>query len=142
MWASHKRSIENPKRIISLVPSQTELLYYLGLHEETVGITKFCVHPSDWLKHKKRIGGTKNPNLDLIRELKPDLIIANKEENNKGDVEILATDFPVWFTDVKNVNDTLDLFFGRNSKVIITRTKIKDFNNERIMGNNRKMVYS
>ncbi|MEN9964863.1 MAG: hypothetical protein RL582_1958 [Bacteroidota bacterium] len=109
MWASHKRPIESPKRIISLVPSQTELLYYLGLHEETVGITKFCVHPSDWLKHKKRIGGTKNPNLDLIRELKPDLIIANKEENNKGDVEILAIDFPVWFTDVKNINDTLGM---------------------------------
>jgi ABC-type Fe3+-hydroxamate transport system substrate-binding protein len=109
MWASLKRSIENPKKIISLVPSQTELLYYLGLHTETVGITKFCVHPSDWFHNKKRIGGTKNPNLELIRELNPDLIIANKEENNKGDVELLANDFPVWVTDVKNINDTFGM---------------------------------
>lgn len=109
MWASHKRSIDNPKRIISLVPSQTELLSYLGLNTETVGITKFCVHPNDWVLHKKRIGGTKNPNLELIRELKPDLIIANKEENNKSDVENLANDFPVWVTDVKNINETLGM---------------------------------
>jgi len=109
MWASHKRSVENPKRIISLVPSQTELLYHLGLYTETVGITKFCVHPLDWFQNKKRIGGTKNPNLELIRELNPDLIIANKEENNKGDVELLANNFPVWVTDVKNINDTLGM---------------------------------
>jgi ABC-type Fe3+-hydroxamate transport system substrate-binding protein len=70
-----------PKRIISLVPSQTELLADLGLDKELVGITKFCVHPESWLKTKTIVGGTKKFNLDVIDSLNPDLIIGNKEEN-------------------------------------------------------------
>ena len=80
------RSIEIsafPQRIISVVPSQTELLYDLRLREEVIGITKFCVHPEEWFKTKARIGGTKQLNIQKIKELKPDLIIANKEENRK-----------------------------------------------------------
>ncbi len=94
-----------PKRIISLVPSQTELLHYLGLEEETIAITKFCVHPEEWFKNKTRIGGTKTLHLDKIISLKPDLIIANKEENVKEQVEQLAEKFPVWVTDVNNLTD-------------------------------------
>ncbi len=67
-----------PKRIISLVPSQTELLFDLGLDEEVTGITKFCIHPPEWFYTKKRVGGTKKLHLDIIRQLGPDLIIANK----------------------------------------------------------------
>ena len=70
-----------PCRIISLVPSQTELLFSLELEENIVGISKFCVHPRKALKCKTKVGGTKKFNLKLIRDLSPDLIIANKEEN-------------------------------------------------------------
>src|SRR5437762_12522355 len=85
-----------PKRIISLVPSQTELLFDLGLDEEVIGITKFCVHPRQWFNSKTRVGGTKQIKTDIIRQLQPDLIIANKEENVKEQVEELEKDFPVW----------------------------------------------
>ena len=70
-----------PTHIVSLVPSQTELLYYLGLEKEVVGITKFCVHPKQWFNTKTRVGGTKAVHLDAVKALSPHLIIANKEEN-------------------------------------------------------------
>jgi ABC-type Fe3+-hydroxamate transport system substrate-binding protein len=92
-----------PQRIISVVPSQTELLYDLGLDEEVVGITKFCVHPESWFRNKTRVGGTKQLNIDTIRRLKPDLIIANKEENEREQIEALAKEFPVWISDIKNL---------------------------------------
>jgi ABC-type Fe3+-hydroxamate transport system substrate-binding protein len=98
-----------PKRIISLVPSQTELLYDLGLNEEVVGITRFCIHPNDWLRSKTRIGGTKQLDLKKIKELQPDLIIANKEENLREQIEELAIDFPVWISDVDNLNNALEM---------------------------------
>jgi ABC-type Fe3+-hydroxamate transport system substrate-binding protein len=85
-------------RIVSLVPSLTELLWYLGLQDETVGITRFCVHPQEFRKTKAIVGGTKNVNLSKISELSPTLIIANKEENVKEQIEELATDLPVWLT--------------------------------------------
>ena len=98
-----------PKRIVSLVPSQTELLHYLGLETETIGITKFCVHPQSWFKTKERVGGTKTVNLDKIKKIKPDLIIANKEENVREQIEELAADYPVWLTDVNNLADALQM---------------------------------
>ena len=98
-----------PQRIVSLVPSQTELLHYLGLETETIGITKFCVHPQSWFKTKERVGGTKTVNLDKIKKIKPDLIIANKEENVREQIEELAADYPVWLTDVNNLADALQM---------------------------------
>ncbi len=98
-----------PKRIISLVPSQTALLHSLGLDEEVIGITKFCIHPREWFDNKTRIGGTKALNIDKIIELQPDLIIANKEENVKDQVEMLAEKFPVWMTDVNNLDDAIQM---------------------------------
>ena len=98
-----------PKRIISLVPSQTELLHYLGLEQETVGITKFCVHPKEWFNTKTRVGGTKAIKKDIIQQLQPDLIIANKEENVKEQVEDLAKDHPVWVTDVNDLESALQM---------------------------------
>lgn len=106
------RSIElpaRPRRIVSLVPSQTELLAYLGLEEETVGLTKFCVHPKAWFRSKERIGGTKSVKLDVVRALQPDLIIANKEENDREQVEALAAEFPVWISDIKTLEDSYDM---------------------------------
>jgi ABC-type Fe3+-hydroxamate transport system substrate-binding protein len=98
---------ENPKRIVSLVPSQTELLFDLGLDEKIVGVTWFCVHPKDRVKSKAKIGGTKNIKIDKIRELQPDLIIANKEENEREHIEELAAEFPVWVSDISTVEDAV-----------------------------------
>ncbi len=98
-----------PQRIISVVPSQTELLHYLGLEDKVIGITKFCVHPDDWFRTKTRVGGTKTLNLDKIRELQPDLIIANKEENEQNQIETLAKEFQVWISDINNVPDALEM---------------------------------
>jgi ABC-type Fe3+-hydroxamate transport system substrate-binding protein len=101
-----------PVRIISLVPSQTELLYTLGLPEppfEVVGITKFCVHPTTWFREKPRIGGTKDIDPGKIAALQPDLIIANKEENDRDQVEALATQYPVWISDIKTLPDALSM---------------------------------
>ncbi|SOD11386.1 ABC-type Fe3+-hydroxamate transport system, substrate-binding protein [Pedobacter xixiisoli] len=96
-----------PRRIISLVPSQTELLFDLGLDEEVVGLTKFCIHPIEKFAAKQKVGGTKKLNIDIIRELKPDLIIGNKEENSKADIELLQQEFPVWMSDIYNLEDAI-----------------------------------
>ncbi len=98
-----------PQRIVSLVPSQTELLYDLGLREEVVGITKFCVHPQEWFKSKNRVGGTKSFHIERIEVLKPDLIIGNKEENVKEGIEVLQQKFPVWMSDIHTFGDALQM---------------------------------
>ena len=98
-----------PQKIISVVPSQTELLFSLGLDKEVVGITKFCVHPNTWYSTKTRIGGTKNLDLDKIDALQPDLIIANKEENIKLQIELLAKKYPVWVSDINNFDDAIKM---------------------------------
>ena len=100
---------EKPRRIVSLVPSQTELLYSLGLEEEVVGLTKFCIHPPKWRKEKQVIGGTKKFHLDKIRELQPDLIIGNKEENYQEGIEALEKEFPVWMSDIFTLEDALQM---------------------------------
>jgi ABC-type Fe3+-hydroxamate transport system substrate-binding protein len=98
-----------PKRIVSLVPSQTELLHDLGLGDRVIGITKFCIHPEEWFRSKERVGGTKKLNLDRIRALNPDLIIGNKEENSQKDIEKLQSEFPVWMSDIFNLNDSINM---------------------------------
>ncbi|MBK7942053.1 MAG: ABC transporter substrate-binding protein [Flavobacteriales bacterium] len=100
---------ERPERIISLVPSQTELLHDLGLGERVVGITKFCIHPEAWFRGKARVGGTKQVDLDKVRDLRPDLIIGNKEENAQADIEALEREFPVWMSDVRELDGALDM---------------------------------
>jgi ABC-type Fe3+-hydroxamate transport system substrate-binding protein len=100
---------KEPVRIISLVPSQTELLYELGLGDRVVGITKFCIHPKQWFRSKERIGGTKDVNLEKVAQLSPDLIIGNKEENTKEDVEALRKIAPVWMSDIYDLADSLEM---------------------------------
>lgn len=104
--------VDNPRRIISLVPSQTELLYALGLDERVAGITKFCIHPDAWYRSKTRVGGTKQLDLEKIREVNPDLIIANREENDREQVEILAREFPVWVSDVHDTAEAYDMMIS------------------------------
>lgn len=96
-----------PQRIVSLVPSQTELLHALGLENQVVGITKFCIHPNPWFRCKMRVGGTKDVHIDRVRALNPDLILANKEENDRSQIEALRSEFPVWTSDVLNLADAL-----------------------------------
>jgi ABC-type Fe3+-hydroxamate transport system substrate-binding protein len=98
-----------PQKIISLVPSQTELLFDLGLDEKVIGITKFCIHPKEKFKQTIKIGGTKTLDIEKIRALKPDLIIANKEENQQDQIEALAQEFPVWISDINTLTDALEM---------------------------------
>lgn len=98
-----------PQRIVSLVPSQTELLVDLGLESKIVGITKFCVHPEDLKTKKAIVGGTKKVDYNKIKELVPDVIICNKEENTLEIVENLRKLCTVWVTDVITVDDNLKM---------------------------------
>jgi ABC-type Fe3+-hydroxamate transport system substrate-binding protein len=127
---------QKPQRIISLVPSQTELLYDLGLDTEVIGITKFCIRPEQWFRSKTRIGGTKQLHLDQIISLKPDLIIANKEENLQEQVEPLMDHFPVWVSDIHNLDSALDMInkvgqiTGKPEKALAIQSSIKKQFNE------------
>lgn len=96
-----------PSRIVSLVPSLTELLFDLGLGSSVVGRTRFCIHPREKVESVPIIGGTKNPQIDKIRELQPDLIITNREENQKEHVEELQKDFEVMVTEIDTIDEAL-----------------------------------
>jgi len=131
----HPINLSKPaKRIISLVPSQTEYLSYLGLNTEVIGITKFCVHPSEWFKQKQRIGGTKQINIDHVIGLQPDLVIANKEENTKEDIEALRQHFQVYTSDIACIADMFqmmrdigDLTHKKSEAIALCEALKKDF---------------
>lgn len=120
-----------PQRIISLVPSQTELLFDLGLGDRVVGITKFCIHPEEWRKTKTIIGGTKKFDFDVIRSLKPDLIIGNKEENYREGIEELQKHYPVWMSDIVTLDDACQMILqvgeltGTAEKAVVLEKRIK-----------------
>ena len=146
------RSVEVPisiKRIVSLVPSQTELLHYFGLENEVVGITKFCIHPDSWFKSKTRIGGTKQLKIDEIIALKPDLIIGNKEENTKDDIEKLEQNgLSVWMSDINSFDEALEmieqvgLMCGKEQEALKLSTKIiHGFNEISSIGEGRGLLY-
>jgi ABC-type Fe3+-hydroxamate transport system substrate-binding protein len=99
----------NIERIVSLVPSQTEYLYSLGLGHKIVGQTVFCIHPQDEFKNATKIGGTKKLQIEKIRALNPDLIIGNKEENDKIQIETLAAEFPVWMSDINTYPEAIGM---------------------------------
>jgi iron complex transport system substrate-binding protein len=119
----------SPKRIISLVPSQTELLYDLGLEDRIVGITKFCVHPYHFKSTKKIIGGTKKVHYDRIRLLEPDIIICNKEENTQEIVEELRKICTVWVTNIATIEDNFQMItdFGQ---IFDQRTEARKWNDK------------
>ncbi|MGB1230844.1 MAG: ABC transporter substrate-binding protein [Winogradskyella sp.] len=107
-----KRSIQLkkiPKRIVSLVPSQTELLVDLGLEASIVGVTKFCVHPKHLRLSKVVVGGTKQVNIQKIKALQPDVILCNKEENTKAIIESLEAVSPIHISDINNLEDCFEL---------------------------------
>jgi ABC-type Fe3+-hydroxamate transport system substrate-binding protein len=122
-----------PKRIVSLVPSQTELLCDLGLEPFIVGVTKFCVHPHTIRTKAAVVGGTKTVNYKTITALKPDIILCNQEENTLEMVRELEKIAPVHISVIYTINDCLKLIemYGRLFSVetkadnIITELKEK-----------------
>ena len=124
--------IETPKRIISLVPSQTELLCDLGLENYLVGVTKFCVHPNHIKSKAAVVGGTKQIHIDKIKALQPDIILCNKEENTKDIVEACETICNVHISDIYNISDSLELIkqygaiFKRKKEASLLIEKIKN----------------
>ncbi len=98
-----------PQRIVSLVPSQTELLFDLGLGERVVGVTKFCIHPAGAVSGVTKVGGTKQFRFDVIDQLRPDLVLGNKEENYREGIERLAAQYPVWISDIYTLADALSM---------------------------------
>ena len=102
-------------RIVSLCPSITESLTALGLAESLAGVTRYCIHPREALAGVRRVGGTKNPDLAAIRDLKPDLVFCNSEENRKEDVEELKRELAVDVSHPRTVAEIPALLrhFGR-----------------------------
>jgi ABC-type Fe3+-hydroxamate transport system substrate-binding protein len=95
-----------PRRIISLVPSLTETLFALGAGERVVGVTDYCTHPPEGIARITKVGGTKNPRLEKIRQLTPDLVILNEEENRREDFLWLAEHgLPLYVTAPRTVAD-------------------------------------
>ena len=145
------RSVEvpqNPQRIVSLVPSQTELLFDLGLGDRVVGVTKFCIHPDTWRKSKTNVGGTKNYRLEVIRDLNPDLIIGNKEENEKEGIEQLAEEFPVWMSDIYTLEDAFTMMHSigeltntTSATGHLTEEIRQGFSQLSMRGKNRSVLY-
>lgn len=106
---------ETPKRIISLIPSQSEYLWDLGLCDQLIGISKFCIHPREMFENVTRVGGTKQLDIEKIKSLQPDLIIGNKEENVKEQIEELQNYFPVWMSDVNTLEEAYDMMLKLGS---------------------------
>ena len=135
-------------KIISLVPSITETLFDFGLTEgEVIGRTKFCIHPSALVKNVVIIGGTKTLNIAKIKSLKPDLIIANKEENEKLQVEELMKDFKVWVTDIETLEDNqefiseLGFLLNKNELALDFNQKMNAIFNGVEISNPKKAAY-
>ena len=139
------------KRIISLVPSQTELLIDLGLEENIVGVTKFCIHPKHLLKTKTIVGGTKNIKIDRIKNLQPDIILCNKEENTKEIVEACQQIAFTHVSDIFTLTDSLELislygsFFEKQveAKKMINKLESKIIDFKKFIENkkSRKVAY-
>jgi ABC-type Fe3+-hydroxamate transport system substrate-binding protein len=104
--------VKVPQRIVSLCPSITETLYHFGLEDEVVGRTRFCIHPKEKVKQALRVGGTKDVKLDRLFSLNPDLVIAEKEENIKEQIEAIAAQCSVYVADVKGLDSALDMIRG------------------------------
>ncbi len=102
----------SPKRVVSLIPSMTESLFDLGVGDRVVGVTDLCTPPEEDQLRLQRVGGTKKPNLEAVRILRPDLVIANQEENSEDSVRALSeAGLTIWLTFPKSTVDALDLLW-------------------------------
>jgi len=101
-----------PTRVVSLIPSMTESLFDLGVGDRVVGVTDLCTPPEEDQLRLQRVGGTKKPNLEAVRILRPDLVIANQEENSEDSVRALSeAGLTIWLTFPKSTVDALDLLW-------------------------------
>lgn len=98
-----------PRRIVSLVPSQTELLFGLGLGGSVAGVTRYCVAPEEGVRRCRIVGGTKKVDLEAVDALRPELILGNREENTRADIAALRERYPVWTSDVADLDDALGM---------------------------------
>jgi ABC-type Fe3+-hydroxamate transport system substrate-binding protein len=111
-----------PERIVSLVPSLTELLYDLGAGARVAACTDYCLYPAFELKSLPRVGGQKDPDLEKLLSLRPDFVVVAKEENLARDVAKLeAAGVPVFVTDVQTVDDALRLPFQLGAALGVPR---------------------
>jgi ABC-type Fe3+-hydroxamate transport system substrate-binding protein len=120
---------KEPQRIVSLVPSQTELLYDLGLEDRVLGVTRFCTRPGHWKEQKVCIGGTKDLQIERILELKPDLILANKEENERGQIEALRAVAPVYTSNISILGEAID-FISATGKITGASERAENLNQQ------------
>ena len=120
-------------KIVSLVPSYTKLLVDIGLRDSIVGITRFCVEPSDLHRSAVLVGGTKDPNIELIRKLEADVVLVNSEENRLDDIKAIRAFSEVFESCPKTVDQGLDLiesfyqYFNlkKNANLALYREKLK-----------------
>ncbi len=96
-----------PRRVVSLVPSLTETLFDIGAGDAVIGITDFCTFPEDL--DRRRLGGTKNPDVAAIRALEPDLVYVNVEENLARHAKQIEEFAPVFATEPRTVGDVATL---------------------------------
>ncbi len=136
-------------RVISLVPSITEFLFDLGMDEEVVGLTKFCIHPNEKWQTLPRVGGTKTVNHARVAALKPDLIIANKEENTREDVERLREYYTVLLTEVYTVEDAFAMMLDlgdqvnrQNEATVLVDHVRREWETARNLANGETVVYA
>ncbi len=142
---------KTPQRIISLVPSLTELLHDMGMERQIVGVTKYCVHPNHYQVKKTIVGGTKKVKNKVIKDLDPDFILCSKEENTQEIVMELEKIAPVYVTDVNSLDTALQLIkdlgilFDRRtqSEHIINKInfQLQDFQNFIKDTHSRKVAY-
>jgi ABC-type Fe3+-hydroxamate transport system substrate-binding protein len=105
---SRRPAVRRRVRLVSLVPSWTETLYSFGLDQAVVGVTRWCVHPKELVARVPKVGGTKDPDVDAIVALRPDLVVCEHEENRREDVEAMrARGLDVWLSDVRSLDDSL-----------------------------------
>jgi ABC-type Fe3+-hydroxamate transport system substrate-binding protein len=101
-----------PQRVVSLVPSVTESLFDLNIGSRVIGVTDYCTRPAEAVQRLPKLGGTKNPNVEAIIALRPDLVMMNQEENRKADADALqAAGVPIWVTHPNTVREALDLLW-------------------------------
>ncbi len=138
-----------PQRIISLVPSQTELIVDLCLEERIVGVTKFCVHPKHLRKKTTIVGGTKKVNYKKIKALNPDIILCNKEENTPEIVRDLEKISTVHVSDVISIENAIEvilqfgeIFNARDKSAVLVEKFQNDLSHFRsIQKPARRVVY-
>lgn len=134
-------------KIVSIVPSQTEFLFDIGLADQIVGITKFCIHPKKYFKSTTKVGGTKTLDIQKIRDLQPDIIIANKEENEKSQIEELEKEFPVYISDIYTLDDSYEMMLSlgeilnKSDESIQLVNQIRESFKNLKQFNNRRVAY-